>query len=38
VKADKKEAPWVSYQSYLNSIVIEGIARSIITALTHLNE
>lgn len=38
VKADKKTPAWVNYQCYLNSIVIDGIARSIITALVHMNE
>ena len=38
VKVEKKSQEWVNYQCYLNSIVIEGIARSIITALSHLND
>lgn len=38
IKADKKLPAWMNYQYYLNSIVIEGLARAIITALSHLNE
>jgi dynein heavy chain len=38
IKADKKSPAWMNYQYYLNSIVIEGLARAIITALSHLNE
>jgi dynein heavy chain len=38
VKAEKKSPAWVNYQCYLNSIVIEGIAKAIITALVHMNE
>lgn len=38
IKADKKSPAWMNYQYYLNSIVIEGLARAIITALSHMNE
>lgn len=38
LKPEKKSPAWVNYQCYLNSIVIEGIAKAIITALVHMNE
>jgi len=37
VKADKKSIPWKNYNDYINSIVIDGIAASLCTALNHLN-
>lgn len=38
VKADKKGLAWRNYNDYVNTIVIDGIATSIQTALKHLNE
>jgi dynein heavy chain, axonemal len=38
VKADKKGLAWRNYNDYVNTIVIDGIATSIQTALRHLNE
>jgi dynein heavy chain len=38
VKADKKGQSWKNYNDFVNTIVIDGIATSIITAMTHLNQ
>jgi dynein heavy chain, axonemal len=38
VKADKKGPAWKNYNDYVNTIVIDGIATAIQTALNHLHE
>lgn len=38
VKADKKGTAWKNYNDYVNTIVIDGIAAAIQTALNHLHE
>ena len=38
VKIDKKSAIWKAYIDYINEILLEGIARAIMTALQHLND
>jgi len=38
VKADKKGQSWKNYNDFVNTIVIDGIATAIITAMAHLNQ
>lgn len=38
VKAEKKGPAWKNYNDYVNTIVIDGIAAAIQTALNHLHE
>jgi dynein heavy chain len=38
VKIDRKLPEWKNYTEYINSIVIEGVAASIVFALDHLND